>query len=184
MQRLSSSVQRIPVFRPSLHSSDTSPSIKSFSKGFRKNWVMSSMLTSNALTLMPWCVSHTWMLVCKKRYESCLLDPLVPCHWIFWLSFWCSILGPPRSSGRSGVLIENNWIAPNTTLHMPVYAMHRDPSNFGLGNRFIPERWLGDTDVRKSADVKLLAFNHDAFVPFSAGYSSCVGKHLALQNIK
>jgi len=92
--------------------------------------------------------------------------------------------GPPRSSGRTGVIIQNNWIAPNTTLHMPVYAMHRDPNNFGLGDKFIPERWLDDADVRKSAAVKLLAFNRDAFVPFSAGYSSCVGKHLALQNIK
>jgi len=83
-----------------------------------------------------------------------------------------------------GALIENIWIPPNTTLHMPVYAMHRDPANFGLGEKFIPERWLDDTDGRKNVDVNRLPFNRDAYVPFSAGYSSCVGKHLALQNIK
>jgi Cytochrome P450 len=125
------------------------------------------------------------MPACKKHYESCLLDPLVrPIVDDICSASNFLFSGPPRSSGRTGVLIENNWIAPNTTLHMPVYSMHRDPTSFGLGDKFIPERWLDGADARKSADVKLLAFNRDAFVPFSAGYSSCVGKHLALQNIK
>ena len=127
------------------------------------------------------------MDACKRPYESCLPDrsvydgitihvPSIPLIVLF--------SGPPRSSGVTGVSIENKWIAPNTTLHMPTYAMHRDPANFGLGDQFVPERWLDDSDFRKSADVKPLPFNRDAFVPFSAGYASCVGKHLALQNIK
>ncbi|RDB27710.1 hypothetical protein Hypma_003304 [Hypsizygus marmoreus] len=92
--------------------------------------------------------------------------------------------GPPRSSGESGTVIEGTWIPPNTTLHMPVYAMQRDSANFGLGDQYLPERWLDSTDERKDKSIESQPFNRDAFVPFSAGYSSCVGKHLALQNIK
>ena len=185
MPHLSSSAQRIPVCRQSSHSSDTSAPTKPLSKGCKKNWTMYSTMNWRTFMSMLLCASHTWMPACKKHYASCLLDPLVnrivnDLHSGADFSF----LGPPRSSGHTGVIIQNNWIAPNTTLHMPVYAMHRDPNNFGLGDKFIPERWLDDADVRKSAAVKLLAFNRDAFVPFSAGYSSCVGKHLALQNIK
>ncbi|PAV22828.1 cytochrome P450 [Pyrrhoderma noxium] len=88
--------------------------------------------------------------------------------------------GPPRTTGRNGAFILDTWVPPNTTLHVPVYAVHRDPRYFGiLSNKWIPERWIPENN-----DVDLKPCNRDAFVPFSSGYSSCVGKHLALRNIK
>ncbi|KAH6914654.1 cytochrome P450 [Coprinopsis sp. MPI-PUGE-AT-0042] len=86
--------------------------------------------------------------------------------------------GPPRTSGEAGVQIQDTWFPPNTTLHVPVYTMHRDASNFGdFPDQFIPERWLPEEKAHFN-------INQDAFLPFSSGYSSCVGKHLAIQNIK
>ena len=88
--------------------------------------------------------------------------------------------GPPRTTGRNGAFILDTWVPPNTTLHVPVYAVHRDPRYFGiLSNKWIPERWIPENN-----NVDLKPCNRDAFVPFSSGYSSCVGKHLALRNIK
>ncbi|KAH6915698.1 cytochrome P450 [Coprinopsis sp. MPI-PUGE-AT-0042] len=86
--------------------------------------------------------------------------------------------GPPRTSGEAGVQVQDTWFPPNTTLHVPVYAMHRDASNFGdFPDQFIPERWLPGEKAHFN-------INQDAFLPFSSGYSSCAGKHLAIQNIK
>ncbi|KAL1717567.1 cytochrome P450 [Schizophyllum commune] len=79
--------------------------------------------------------------------------------------------GPPRTTGKEGALILGRWIPPNTTVHVPVYTMHRDPANFGtLADVFIPERWLSEAE--------------QAFMPFSAGYANCVGRALGLQNVK
>ncbi|KAI5831877.1 cytochrome P450 [Schizophyllum commune Tattone D] len=102
--------------------------------------------------------------------------------------------GPPRTTGREGALILDRWIPPNTTVHVPVYAMHRDPANFGtLADVFIPERWLSEADqvemisATKDPRISLAALtpcNRQAFMPFSAGYANCVGRALGLQNVK
>ncbi|KIJ29725.1 hypothetical protein M422DRAFT_188065, partial [Sphaerobolus stellatus SS14] len=84
------------------------------------------------------------------------------------------------------IITYRKWILPGTTLHVPVYVMHCDPINFSvLAEEFILKQWLIDKEISSSSTKdKLLLCNHDAFVPFSAGYSSYMGKHLALPNIK
>lgn len=64
------------------------------------------------------------------------------------------------------------------------YSIQRDPRNFFPGpHMFWPERWL-------IADGKLCPrpsdFTHNvsAFTPFSVGPANCVGKQLALQEMK
>ncbi|KAG5715895.1 hypothetical protein E4T56_gene20142 [Termitomyces sp. T112] len=90
--------------------------------------------------------------------------------------------GPPRSTGPSGAFICGEWVPPGTTVHVPVYAMHRDPSFFGVyADQYIPERWIED---ERRLNPNLEPFDISAFMPFSYGYGSCIGKHLALQNIK
>ncbi|KAI5891178.1 cytochrome P450 [Schizophyllum commune H4-8] len=102
--------------------------------------------------------------------------------------------GPPRTTGKEGALILGRWIPPNTTVHVPVYTMHRDPANFGpLADVFIPERWLSEAEqvemisATKDPQLTLAALspcNRQAFMPFSAGYANCVGRALGLQNVK
>lgn len=95
--------------------------------------------------------------------------------------------GPPRTSGSEGTTIHGVEIPPNTTVHVPVYAMHRDPANFGpYADQFLPERWLHNkaSNLVAGDEGDALLCNREAFVPFSTGYSSCIGKQLALQNIK
>ena len=89
------------------------------------------------------------------------------------------------------------------------YAMHRDPRNFSPApDTFLPERWLvgaqdSDPQTRShprarpddSASITRVLgtekdedgeFVHDerAFVPFSYGPMNCVGKGLAMQEIR
>lgn len=60
--------------------------------------------------------------------------------------------------------------------------MHRDPAFFGEhAHEYIPERWLPE---ERAKNPTLNPFNPSAFMPFSSGYGSCIGKQLALQNIK
>lgn len=84
--------------------------------------------------------------------------------------------GPPRFSGPDGVWILDRYIPPNTTIHAPIWTLHHDPANFAKPNEFIPERWFQDSPVQPH--------NKDAFVPFSAGFGLCVGKQLALRNVR
>ena len=105
-----------------------------------------------------------------------------------------TLAGPPRTTGKDGALILGHWVPPNTTVHVPVYTMHRDPANFGpLADVFIPERWLSEAEqvemisATKDPRITLAALtpcNRLAFMPFSAGYGNCVGRALGLQNVK
>lgn len=79
---------------------------------------------------------------------------------------------------------------------MHFYSMQRDPANFTLPNSFFPERWIiaeggkypSYTTKLPSASSTLpsekLVHNPNAFVPFSFGPANCVGKNLALQEMK
>ncbi|KAJ6555090.1 cytochrome P450 [Mycena vulgaris] len=93
--------------------------------------------------------------------------------------------GPLRTTGSAGAHICGEYIPPNTTIHVPVYTMHRDPEYFGpLADNFIPERWLEDDPVRKTLASALPPIDPSSFMPFGAGFGSCIGKNLAIQNVK
>ena len=67
---------------------------------------------------------------------------------------------------------------------MHAYSIHRDPRNFAPHpDRFWPERWLLAAPGGAGAP---LDFKHDegAFIPFSHGPMNCVGRALALQEIR
>ena len=94
------------------------------------------------------------------------------------------------------------YLPPGTTFILPPYTFQRDPRSFSLPHAFWPERWLvasgqlnlADADVpRCTSSSSALAdseaefeFVHDedAFIPFSAGPMNCVGKNLALVEMR
>lgn len=99
----------------------------------------------------------------------------IPSLYIDQLKF--CIIGPPRTTGKGGAFIANHFIPSNTTISVPTWTIHRDPSNFLHPDAFIPERWL-------NTGPTILPHNPEAYIPFSVGYGACVGRQLALQNIK
>lgn len=58
---------------------------------------------------------------------------------------------------------------------MPPFAINRDARNFVDPDSFIPERWT---------DRPGLVLNKSAFNPFSTGPYNCVGKGLAMMELR
>ncbi|KAF8075261.1 cytochrome P450 [Lyophyllum atratum] len=85
-------------------------------------------------------------------------------------------IGPPRYSDGDGGQILDRWIPGGTTIACPMYTLHHDPQNFGRPEEFIPERWLAPSEVTPHVQ--------EAFLPFSYGPGACVGKPVALYNMK
>ncbi|KLO12996.1 high nitrogen upregulated cytochrome P450 monooxygenase 2 [Schizopora paradoxa] len=83
-------------------------------------------------------------------------------------------------AGTGGKVIGTQFIPEGTAVNIPPYVMHRDSRYFSPSpDSFIPERWL-----REGADCKKYVTNVDAFVPFAGGFAGCVGKNLAILNLR
>lgn len=76
-------------------------------------------------------------------------------------------------------------IPVNTTIGVFPYVLHRNPKYFDKPNDFIPERWLKRTTEKLNFQARLA---HEtlktAFLPFSLGKRNCVGRPLALLEIR
>jgi len=84
--------------------------------------------------------------------------------------------GPPRYSGEKGGQVLGRYVPSHTTITCPTWTLHRDARNFKDPNEFKPERWLDVTHNKPH--------NLEAFIPFSYGPGVCIGKQIALQNMK
>lgn len=63
-----------------------------------------------------------------------------------------------------------------TTISMQCYTTHRNPTYFPDPEAFKPNRWLEETEHLE--EMKRL------FMPFSKGTRDCLGKNLALMELK
>ncbi|KAL2848581.1 cytochrome P450 [Aspergillus pseudoustus] len=90
-------------------------------------------------------------------------------------------LHPPVPSGLyrkappEGVYVGEQYIPGDTVMLVNFYAMGRDDSHFVHADQFIPERFSTRPELIK---------HKDAFAPFSTGPFSCIGKNLALIEIR
>ncbi|KAH9015099.1 high nitrogen upregulated cytochrome P450 monooxygenase 2 [Lactarius pseudohatsudake] len=87
--------------------------------------------------------------------------------------------GSQRTVGKGkGTRMLGNLIIPEETqLCLHTYSIHRDPRNFHTPEAFLPERWL-------STGAPVGEHNTAAFFPFSYGPTICVGKNLALMEMR
>lgn len=83
--------------------------------------------------------------------------------------------GGLRVSPPEGITIASTFIPGSTVLCLPVYSLHRLPSCFERPLEFIPERWYSEPE---------LVHDKAAFAPFFQGRFGCVGKNLALMEIR
>lgn len=74
-----------------------------------------------------------------------------------------SRLTPPE-----GMEIMSHWVAGQTTVHSPPYAMHRNDQVFPDPEAFKPERWLAEN----AKDLQ------PHFIAFSGGSRGCIGRNI------
>ncbi|THH32439.1 hypothetical protein EUX98_g1780 [Antrodiella citrinella] len=93
--------------------------------------------------------------------------------------------GVQRFVEREGAMISSSYIPPGTSVRVHTWSVQRDPRNFFPSpNEFWPERWLIAEKPSLHADVTPFIHNPNAFIPFSFGPANCVGKSLALKEMR
>ncbi|KAF1992980.1 putative benzoate 4-monooxygenase cytochrome P450 [Amniculicola lignicola CBS 123094] len=83
--------------------------------------------------------------------------------------------GGYRESPPEGIEIAGTWIPGNTTIVAPRYTLGRLEKVYDCPEEFVPERWYSRPEMVK---------DKTAFNPFSIGRYACVGKNLALTEIR
>lgn len=104
----------------------------------------------------------------------------------------------PRVVDKGGMIVEGEFFPEGITLGIPHYAMHRDPANFPEPHSYIPERWIPEDSNKGRANGIVPSTGHEeaaglkqragdgmarGYTPFGAGRGSCIGKHLAYQEM-
>lgn len=80
-----------------------------------------------------------------------------------------------RITPPEGITIGDTYIPGDTGCWCPGYVMGRSEENYERASEFIPERWFSKPDMIKSKN---------AFFPFSLGPMGCIGKPLALMELR
>ncbi|KAN0137390.1 Cytochrome P450 [Lactarius tabidus] len=105
-----------------------------------------------------------WLNGCIN--ETLRLQPVIPSG-----SQWT--VGKGKGAKIFGDLV----IPEETQLSLHTYSIHRDPRNFHTPEAFLPERWLGTVAPARE-------HNTSAFLAFSYEPTKCVGKNLALMELR
>ena len=75
-----------------------------------------------------------------------------------------------------------SYIPEGNQARIHFWSVHRDPRNFSFPNSFWPDRWLIAEGLQESKEK--ITHNPNAFIPFSFGPSNCVGKNLAILEMR
>ncbi|KAI0109866.1 cytochrome P450 [Daldinia grandis] len=83
--------------------------------------------------------------------------------------------GGYRQSPPNGMTINDVYIPGNVTIVAPRYSLARLDSSYEEPDQFIPERWTTRPEMVKDAR---------GFAPFSQGRFNCIGKNLAMTEMR
>jgi cytochrome P450 len=76
-----------------------------------------------------------------------------------------------------GISVNGIYVPEGTKINVHPWTMHHDARSFEKPWDFIPERWIEGSGFKG-------AHNTTAFIPFALGAYSCIGKNLALLQIR
>ncbi|KAL6245307.1 hypothetical protein RBB50_008082 [Rhinocladiella similis] len=82
----------------------------------------------------------------------------------------------PRVVPPQGRVLNGIYIPEKTVVSAQCYTTQRDPTVFSNPDTFLPERWMDSQQITN--EMKAL------FMPFSTGPRACLGKSLAIMELK
>ena len=78
-----------------------------------------------------------------------------------------------------------SYVPEGNQARIHFWSVHRDPRYFTHPTQFWPERWLIADGLQPAPpSTQNFVHNTDAFIPFSYGPANCVGKNLAMQELR
>ena len=86
----------------------------------------------------------------------------------------------PREVLQGGLDVDGLHLPKGADVGVPIYALHHHEKYFPDPWTFKPSRWIAGQNGMTEEDVKLA---RSAFSVFGYGRTSCVGKHLAYQEL-
>ncbi|KAK2753551.1 hypothetical protein FQN54_007328 [Arachnomyces sp. PD_36] len=101
-------------------------------------------------------------LIDAAIYETLRLHPAVPS-------------GLQRVTPSEGMWVGEKYLPGNTIVQVPMHTVFRDPRVFDRPDEFIVERWTESPELVKDGS---------AFIPFNIGPYACIGKRLALMELR
>lgn len=144
-----------------------------------------SETTSTALTFifMHLATHPHYMRAVRNEHRANLSDnhcsksqPLLDAVISESMRLWPSIFfASQRVTPPEGLTINGHFIPGDVIVQMPPFVLNRDARNFARPDQFLPERWTTSPE---------LVLNRAAFLPFSIGPYSCVGKSLAYMELR
>ncbi|KAK7702737.1 hypothetical protein SLS57_011236 [Botryosphaeria dothidea] len=89
-------------------------------------------------------------------------------------------LGPPRVMDSDGGIVSGHFVPKDTCLSLAQWSAYHSPVNFKNPDEFVPERWIADDPLAANYANDRKA----VFQPFSYGPRNCIGKNLALHEMR
>ncbi|KAK0646745.1 cytochrome P450 [Cercophora newfieldiana] len=83
--------------------------------------------------------------------------------------------GFPRLTPPEGITVSGTYIPGDTVVVLPVYAMQHDKANYEAPDEFIPERWYSQPELIR---------NREAFLTWNVGMNGCIGRALAVMEMR
>ncbi|KAF8146895.1 cytochrome P450 [Mycena galopus ATCC 62051] len=85
-------------------------------------------------------------------------------------------------AGNGGIHVAGLYLPEKTSMDFPPRVIHRDPEYFSPSpDSWLPERWLPNAE---SIIGQPFIMNMDGFIPFSVGPANCVGRNMAMRNMR
>ncbi|TVY78438.1 Cytochrome P450 monooxygenase FCK2 [Lachnellula suecica] len=85
------------------------------------------------------------------------------------------ISGVSRQTPPEGIMIGNTRVPGDTIVSIPQFTIGRSEKAWERPHDFVPERWYSKPEMIR---------HKNAFAPFSAGRYGCIGKNLALMELR
>ncbi|KAI0143766.1 cytochrome P450 [Xylariaceae sp. FL1272] len=86
--------------------------------------------------------------------------------------------GITRIVPEGGAEVLGDFIPEGMSVTIQSYTAYRHPSNFAEGDKMVPERWIDKDDPKWANDRK------DVYEPFGWGARNCIGKNLAMLELR